>query len=160
SSEEIKALIGPAELHIGFHRDTVVSLHKWVHGLSERNSLSGFKAFFNVFSRVKFGQGKSVSHFANLRKAKFGKPLGVVVDFGLSLLQNLVGLSEVAFHVRFHLLARKHRSLTLLVRSVSNSTGKVSHDEVDFTAQILKIAKLQKRHCAAEMQIGTRRINS
>ena len=146
SHQQIELLVGPAELHVSFERDGVVSLHQRIQQLVHRNRLLILKAFVKVFALQKLRHRVLRGQPHKLVRAHRSEPAPVEIDDGLLRIENLEHLLLIRLGIQFDLLRRQRRPRRRAPRRVANHPRKIADQKNRGVPQVLKVLELAQHH--------------
>lgn len=158
--EQVEPLVGTAQLHTRFYRNGVIALHQGVQYLAQGYALPRIQAAFNILARDEIGDREDVRVFPYLLICQFPKPFGISPEFRFREVENFPDLRFVRFHVLSDRVVREHGTFDILVARIPDDRGEISCDKYHLVPQFLEVAKFQKRHRAAGMDVRTRGVNA
>ena len=156
--EQVKLLVGAAELHIRLQHDRVIPLDQRVKELMNADRQLRLIALFEVLPFKHPGHGMLGSELDQVAGGHFRHPLAIKGDPGLLGIKDPVDLGLVGLRVRRNFLLREMFSRFRLTRGVADHPGKVTDQEDDLMTELLELSHLVQEHRMPQMDIRRSRV--
>ena len=159
AGQEVEALVGAADLDVGFNRDRVVGLHDRVQELGQRDGRVPGEALGEVVALEQAGDRHRPRQPHRLGKGERPEPLPVLPHLGLVAIEDPEGLVGEKGGVRVEHLVGEHRPLLRTPRWIADPSRVVAHDQHDHVPGALEVRQAVEDVGEPEVDIGRRRVD-
>ncbi len=156
--QQVKFLVGAAQLQVGLERHRVVALHQRVQKFMHGNRRAGLEAVVKIVALHHPRHGKFGRQLDHAGRAQRLTPFAVVANLGLGRIEHQTGLLVIGFGVELDLLGRQRRARVVAPGRVANQAGEVANQKDDLVAEVLQLAHFVQHHGVADVDIGRGRV--
>ena len=160
TDEQVEGLVGATELEVGLDRDGVVRLQERIEQFVQPDRSPLLGALGEVLPRQHPGHGVAAVQLDDVRETHRVKPLRLIADLGVALVENLPGLVEVGAGGCVHLVLRQLRSSHVLAGGITYPSRPVADDQHRLVSLLLIAAERPEDHGVAEVDVGPGRVEA